>query len=243
MLGLGNTLTGGVILAAAADNPVHDFTTGSTPTGWITPDLSEVSGYTMAFSWSDADENSSGDYFWLKGDAGNGRTHYPLRYETALQGDYLIQLSFHAGDITCRDWGVAVSPNNATSVEDTQWFWKWGANSTRVAVQADCPNPTIYGTSASSQIGGAHLSPSNVNTPAWYTYHMYHRPSVPSTTLILTIGQSDWELDGAQQGSTASIAETIVGEGVDYWVGVGGDWDIVAGQPWAKANAIRIAAL
>ena len=87
MLGLGNTLSGGIVPAAAVDNPVHDFTTGSTPTGWITPDLSGISGYAMTFSWSDADENSSGDYFWLKGDAGNGRAHYPLRYATALQGD------------------------------------------------------------------------------------------------------------------------------------------------------------
>jgi len=240
MLGLGNTLSGGIVpVAAAADNPVHDFTTGGIPAGWITPDLSEVSGYAMTFGWSDVDSNSSGDYFWLKGDAGNGRTHYPLRYATALQGDYLIQLSHHAGDITCRDWGVAVSADNATSVEDTQWLWKWGVNSTRVAVQADCSNPTVYGTSNSAQVSGA-----NLNSPAaWYTLHMYHRPSVPSTTLTVTAGQSDWELDGTQQGTTVEIAETIVEEGTDYWVGIGGDWDIVAGQPWAKANAARITAL
>ena len=239
MLGLGNTLSGGIVSAAAADNPVHDFTTGGIPAGWITPDLSGVSGYAMEFSWSDADENSTGDYFWLKGDAGGNKTHYPLRFATALQGDYLLQLSFHAGDITCRDWGIVVSPDNATSIEDTQWLWCWCNNATRVAVQANCQHPTIYGTTLSAVVEGA-----NLNTDSgWFTYHMYHRPSVPSTTLTVTNGQNDWNLEGDAEGSTVSIAQTIVGEGVDYWFGIGGDWDPVGGQPWAKASAARIIAL
>ena len=226
-------------MIGARKSEISDFTKGSIPAGWITPDLSGVSGYAMEFSWSDADENSSGDYFWLKGDSGNPKTHYPLRYGAVLQGDYLFQLSFHAGDITCRDWGIAVSPDDATSVEDTQWQWQWGTNETRIAVQANCANPTIYGTSASVITEGA-----NLNTDSgWFTYHMYHRPSVPSTTLTITNGQNDWELEGDAEGNTVFISEAIVGVGENYWFGIGGDWDFITGQPWAKASAARILSL
>ena len=247
MLGLGNTLSGGIVPAAAADNPVHDFTTGSVPTGWLEVD---VSWYTPAgyggdlpqTSWADPNAASSGNYYWIRGDASNGRTHYPLRYATALQGDYLFQLSFHAGDVTCRDWGVAVSPDDASAAADAlKWRWAWAPEASRVAVQANCPNATIYGTSASSAMTGNHLTGSG---GTWYTYHIYHRPSVPSTTLVLTEAQNDWELGGSTLGSEISIAETIVGEGVDYWFGIGGDFDPTsAATAWAKASAARITAL
>ena len=221
---------------------LSDFTAGSTPTGWITPDLSGVSGYAVEFSWADPNANSSGNYFWLRGDAGNGRTHYPLRYSTAFQGDYLFQLSFHTGDITCRDWGMAVSPNNASSTSDSHWKWVWNYDPSRIAVQNNCGTPTIYTdvvSPSNATVGGG----ANINSPAgWYTSHMYHKPSTGTTELKVTEGQDDWDLSGTQQGGTASIARTIVSNTTtDYWFGIGGDWDVTADSVmWAKSSGARI---
>lgn len=243
MLGLGNTLSGGIV-PAAADNPVHDFTTGSVSTGWLDLDVSWYTpvGYGADLpqtSWADPNAASSGNYFWIRGDASNTRRHYPLRYATAFQDDYLFQLSFYAGDTTCRDWGIAVSPNNAASEAADEWRWKWGAEGSRIAVQANCSDPTIYGL-----VGSANSGATIDSAESWYTYHMYHRPSVPSTTMIVTIGQNDWDASGTQQGATKVLSEAVVGEGVDYWFGIGGDFDPTSvDQAWAKANAARITAL
>ena len=97
MLGLGNTLSGGIV--PAVDNPITYFTTGSLPSGWILPHgtdlegISGMTGVTTEISWADPNDASSGNYFWIRGDANNSKTGYPLRYETAFQGDYLFQLS------------------------------------------------------------------------------------------------------------------------------------------------------
>mgnify|MGYP003650980614 CR=1 FL=1 len=253
MLGLGNTLSGGIVpAAAAADNPVHDFTTGSVPTGWLDIDVSWTtpSGYSSAqpeTSWADPNDASSGNYFWLRGDASNNRTHYPLRYATALQGDYLFQLSFYAGDITCRDWGIVLSPDDASAAADaTKWRWAWAVETSRIAVQANCTNPTIYGFTETLNSGATIDN----DGALWFTYHMYSRPSVPSTTMIVTLGQDDWDVAGTQQGTTRTINEAVVGDvSTDYWFGIGGDFDPISyagggdAQAWAKANAARITAL
>lgn len=247
-LGLGHSLSGGRVaaVAAAEASPITDFTTGSVPTGWLDLDVSwhTPSGYPSAqpeTSWADPNDASSGNYFWIRGDAGNGRRHYPLRYETALQGDYLFQLSFYAGDIVCRDFGIVLSPDNATSTDAAEWKWSWGAETSRIAIQANCTNPTIYGFTETFNSGATIDN----DGALWFTYHMYSRPSVPSTTMIVTLGQDDWELAGTQQGTTRTINEAVVGDvSTDYWFGIGGDFDPTnVDQAWAKANAARITAL
>ena len=244
MLGLGNTLSGGIVPAAAAvDSPITDFTTGSLPSGWILPhgtDLSGISGVATEISWADPNGASSGNYFWLRGDANNTKTGYPLRYATAFQGDYLFQLSFYAGDITCRDWGIALSADDAASTALDEWMWVWSSHASRIAISANCTNPTIFGNSGVLPSGATIDS-----AESWYTYHMYSRPSAGTTTMIVTIGQDDWELAGTQQGATKALGENVVGDvSTDYWFGIGGDFDPVGDdQAWAKANAARITAL
>ena len=245
MLGLGNTLSGGIV-PAAADNPITYFTTGSLPSGWILPHgtdlegISGMTGVTTEISWADPNDASSGNYFWIRGDANNTKTGYPLRHATAFQGDYLFQLSFYAGDVTCRDWGIVLSPDDAASTATDEWLWVWSTNATRIAIQANCTNPTIYG------FVGALVSGATIDSAAsWYTYHMYSRPSAGTTTMIVTIGQDDWELEGTQQGETQALGETVVGDvSTDYWFGIGGDSDWTNdAAAWAKANAVRITAL
>ena len=207
---------------------IHDFTTGSVPTGW---DHASQPGTTSQFT-----DATAGDYFLIKGDANNGLYNaYPLRYATAFQGDYLFQLSFYASTSPSgSDWGMCVSDTSYTDRStNTEWVWAWGVNSSRVAVQNNVEKPTLYGTSGS----GVESSGNVEATAGFKTMHFQHRPSTGVTKLKVTEGSGDWTASGTQIGGTVQRSQTIVANSsTDYWVGIGADNDNTS---FAKANAFR----
>jgi len=208
---------------------IYDFTTGSKPSGWTENTLNA----SFTTSWSDTSE---GDYYLIKGDAGNSTVSYPLRYNTAFQGNTLFQLSFYtpAGTNVCRDYGMAVSPNSYTSTNTAHWQWAWSANTSRIAAQCNCPTPYLYGFSSNTAMSDATVE----NTTGWYTLHFMVYTSEATTKLKVTRGDKDWDMSDTQMGSTISISERVVANNTtDYWFGISSDND--AGV-FAQANACRI---
>tara|TARA_R100000152_G_C6770709_1_gene196988 strand:+ start:282 stop:1382 length:1101 start_codon:yes stop_codon:yes gene_type:complete len=210
---------------------VYDFTTGSIPSDWTENSLRAQ----LTTSWSDS---TDGDYFLIKGDAGSHNTGYPLRFDTAQQGDTLFQLSFRSDGTspTCRDWSIAVSPNDASSTNTNHWHWVWSYATSRIAALCDCSQPKLHGFTSSSNTGG------NVeNTAGWYTMHLMVYTSSASTKLKVTQGDQDWDASDTQIGNVASISERVVAnDTTDYWVGISADND---NGTFAKANAFRISTI
>ncbi len=214
--------------ASSATITVYDFTTGSKPSGWTENTLN--SNFTT--SW-----NADGNNYLIKGDAGNPLVSYPLRNNTAFQGDTLFQLSFYTGDVDCRDWGIAVSPNSYTSTNTSHWQWAWTTNTTRIAASNDCQTPNLYGLSAqaASDISGT----SGIHgVTGWITMHFMVYTSSASTKLKVTQGDKDWDASDTQIGSVATISDRVVSNAsTNYWVGISADNDH---SSYAKANGFRI---
>tara|TARA_A200000159_G_scaffold43024_1_gene39456 strand:- start:810 stop:1583 length:774 start_codon:yes stop_codon:yes gene_type:complete len=203
-----------------------DFTTGSVPSGWD----HNTSSHNTTSQFTDT---TAGDFFLIKGDALNNS--YPLRYATAFQGDYLFQLSFYSSNNPSgSDWGMCVSDTTYTDRStSTEWVWAWAANASRVAVQNNVQNPSIYGSSGTGSGGTGDVE----TTASFKTMHFQHRPSTGVTKLKVTEGSSDWTASGTQIGNIVSISQTIVANvSTDYWLGIGADND---NTTFAKADAHR----
>jgi len=220
-------------VGGALSGTITSFTTGSVPTNWS----HNTSSHSTTSQFTDS---TAGDYFLIKGDAGNNS--YPLRYAAAFQGDWLFQLSFYASNNpTGADWGVCVSDTSYTDRStNTEWVWSWSQHASRIAAQQDLDDGAkLYG-SGSSGTGDTSTGSSNSNleaTAGFKTMHFQHRPSTGYTKLKVTEGSSDWTASGTQLGSTVSLNDTIVSDGsTDYWLGVGADND---NTTFAKADAFR----
>lgn len=159
---------------------------------------------------------------------GDGGT-YPVVYNGAYTGDFLVQASFRRND-NCSDHGIAIWPiaNGISSAR-----WNWGPNSGRIATQCNCPTPHIYGLTLQSNNG-------TVGQNIDYTYNFYHQPSINRTQITITQAKDDWDRAGTVVSST-TIAETY-GADVPLYIGLSADAD-GTGSVWARWYNLRITQL
>ena len=123
---------------------VFDFTGGSLPSGMY----QDSDGPTVTWGANSVE---------LAGDAPNDGASYPLRVATSFTGDYLFQLStridLDPGGATqwCSDAGIGLF-NTAYNTSD--WNWKWGILSGRIAAQNNCDTPHLYGHTNDTSMSG-----------------------------------------------------------------------------------------
>lgn len=205
--------------ASPTDGIEFDFTNGSLPSGMYQANSGPV------VSW-----DSTG--VKLSGDAPNDGYSYPLRIPSSFNWDYLFQLSTRidadpTGSNWCSDAGIAIFTSSYLS----DWTWKWGSLSGRIAVQNNCRKPHIYGPTSSTSMGapnsGQVLTSPYVSNQGWVTMHMYHEPSLSRTRYEVTLGSKDWNATGTRIGSSPNsgileISSFFYG---DYYVGISADDD------------------
>lgn len=194
---------------------ITTFNTGSTPTGWTTS-----YGISPSFSWT-----SNGNFFNMWGDVGNNS--YRLRYSTGFaasdvgSGSWLWQYSWYnqndPGGSWCEDLGFAFWTGSVSSTVN----WVWGANSSRVAVQHNCPTPYIYTNSSTT----AGTSSALTNYTEYMTAHVYWTPSISSVTYRITSGQNDWTESGTTRQSPISNSTGVYGTGTTVYIGFSADND------------------
>ena len=199
---------------------VFDFTGGSLPSGMY----QDSDGPTVTWGANSVE---------LAGNAPNDGASYPLRVATSFTGDYLFQLSTRidldpSGSNWCSDAGIGLF-NTAYNTSD--WTWKWGALSGRIAAQNDCKKPSLYGhtnaTGMTSPNGGNVLITPYVADGGWVTMHLYHEPSQSRTRYKVTLGSNDWDASGTQIGDAPNSGVLQVSDSFSgtYYVGIGADDD------------------
>ena len=184
---------------------IFDFTGGSAPTGFT---VASGSTPTLTFDGTGAKFN------------GNAVSNaYRLRSTDSFTGDYLFQISTRIDDSAgswCNDAGIGLFNNTYTS---SNWDWAWNTTvSNRIAVQNNCPQPVIYGTSATINGTSDLLRPApqgQVPQNDWITMHMKHEPSIPTTSYSVTLGNKDWTQSGTRIQNWISIGDTW--SGTYYW--------------------------
>lgn len=203
MTGLGGGAAS-LFRAAAGDDgaAIFDFTGGSAPTGFTV-----ASGSTPTLTFDGTGAKFGGDA------TGNA---YRLRSTDSFTGDYLFQISTRIDDSTgswCNDAGIGLFNNTYTS---SNWDWAWNTTvSNRIAVQNNCPQPYIYGTS--QQVAGTSnlLQPPTVPQNDWITMHMKHEPSISTTSFSVTLGNRDWTESGTRIQNWITCGDTW--SGTYYW--------------------------
>ena len=207
-------------LPGATTGTVFDFTGGSLPSGMY----QDSDGPTVTWGANSVE---------LAGNAPNDGASYPLRIATSFTGDYLFQLSTRidldpSGSNWCSDAGIGLF-NTAYNTSD--WTWKWGALSGRIAAQNDCKKPSLYGhtnaTGMTSPNGGNVLITPYVADGGWVTMHLYHEPSQSRTRYKVTLGSNDWDASGTQIGDAPNSGVLQVSDSFSgtYYVGIGADDD------------------
>ena len=213
---------------------IFDFTGGSLPSGMY----QDSDGPTVTWGASSVE---------LAGNAPNDGASYPLRVATSFTGDYLFQLSTRidenpSGSNHCSDAGIGLF-NTAYNTSD--WTWKWGVLSGRIAAQNNCDTPQLYGhtneTSMSSPNSGDVLEPPYVANQGWVTMHLYHEPSQNRTRYKVTLGEKDWDASGTQIGNAPNSGVLEISDYFSgtYYVGISADDD----DDECHMNAFRYVAL
>ena len=205
MTGLGGGAASLFRAAAGGGASIFDFTGGSAPTGFT---VASGSSPTLTFDGTGAKFNGNA--------AGNA---YRLRSTDSFTGDYLFQISTRIDDSAgswCNDAGIGLFNNTYTS---SNWDWAWNTTvSNRIAAQNNCPKPTIYGTSATSEGTSDLLRPApqgQVPQNDWITMHMKHEPSTSNTSYSVTLGDKDWTQSGTRIQNWISVGDTW--SGTYYW--------------------------
>ena len=205
MTGLGGGA--GSLFRAAADTGASEFnfTGGSAPSGFT---VASGSSPTLTF-------DSTGAKF--SGNAANNA--YRLRSTDSFTGDYLFQISTRIDDAAqswCNDAGMGLFSSSYTS---SNWEWAWNANiSDRKAVQNNCPQPVIYGSSTTVNGTSDLLRPSpqgQVPQNDWITMHMKHESSINTLSYSVTLGNKDWTQSGTRIQNWINISESW--SGTYYW--------------------------
>jgi alpha-tubulin suppressor-like RCC1 family protein len=148
------------------------------------------------------------------GDAATGFV-YTVQPTASYSGNNLFQVSFYnVNSDNCGDPGVAIWP---TSNGRTSPIWTWGAQSSRIAAQMNCPQPVIYGYS-----NGTNGTSGTYSLNTWYTLHFYHEPSLGRCRFAVTQGQNDWTRSGALFSPEITLNESIASS---YYFGIASDND------------------
>ncbi len=248
-------------LRAAAGNVstgfsnVHDFTSGSVPTGWTDAQMNNTSSTFSESSLSSSDLPSGysfGDMYFQRGDATN-RSSYNLRYNSGFTGDYLFQLSFYSdtSSYSKPDWGIGLCdavPTNRTQnfwngVGNTSlvWWWKTGPDNGGSTGKRNrrffCESgiPTLY--NENFTVTGTTIENSSYN--GWKTMHFQFKPSAGISYNMykgkITAGQNDWGQTGTNISGTIAPF-SVAGLNSTYYVGIGADNDE---SHYGIANAFR----
>lgn len=186
---------------------LFDFTQGGLPDG-----MTYRSSATPTVSWSN-------NLLSLAGDASSTNS-YPIRVNEPLTGDHLIQMTYRvdidpSGTNYCSDPSLAVTPTTPSGALG----WVWNSSSARIAAQANCQRPYLYGTNYSvANPGGSTLNTDNM----WVTIHMEHLPSSSQTTALWTQGYADWDKTGTTLSSVLTAGNFYSGV---YYVAISADDD------------------
>lgn len=136
---------------------------------------------------------------WFSGDAGGApypiRTNYNIGSEVGVEVIYTFV--YNDVDSGCPDHGICFF--NA----DTEPYWSWGDDTTRIAVQYDCGTPEIEGQNNNSTSSEYHLVIGNTYTARvsyqpWASqiaHQLYDGPNV-NGTLLDTIVLNNERLTG-----------------------------------------------
>ena len=186
---------------------LFDFTQGGLPNG-----MTYISTAQPTVSWSNS-------LLSLAGNASSTNS-YPIRVNEPLTGDYLIQMTYRvdidpSGTNYCSDPSLAVTSYATTSSIP----WSWSASTARIAAQANCQTPYLYGnTTYTSSSSGNTLNTNNM----WVTIHMEHLPSSSQTTALWTQGYADWDKTGTTLSSVMTVGNSYASA---YYVAISADDD------------------
>jgi len=120
------------------------------------------------FGW-----DSSGVWF-----SGNSVSHaYPIFTNLVIPQNKSVTITVDfVYNESCADFGMCIYPGN--ELPD----WDWGPNSSRIAVQYNCPNPFIYGLT-NEQESAYELTVGNTYT-CKFTYNPNSNPNITMVTLL-----------------------------------------------------------
>lgn len=155
-----------------------------------------------------------GSGLWFTGDAQPASQSYPVRTNFNIPSETTTTIVFTVNhNDSCADQGVCFYRDGDAPQ------WNWGSESSRIAIQVDCPQPMIAGLSSQIPVDTESGGSQSLGSPGFYTFEITYNPSASSVTLNVYSGQ---DTSGALL-ETLSLNERLP-EG-DYRIGFVSDQD------------------
>lgn len=146
---------------------------------------------------------------WFTGDAQPSSESYPVRTNFDIPSNARCEITYTVNyNDGCADQGICFFKTGDSPQ------WNWGVDPSRIAIQSNCPAPSIYGLNSENE-GNEVLS-----NPNYYTYKIVYIPLQSTITVQVYLGQ---DTNGTVL-ETLTLNERLT-EGTDYRIGFAADQD------------------